>query len=208
MVEFTEAQKRALELVQLELFFGEKPHRVKSEEKRVGFQRLSPDAILPVRAHATDSGFDLTALEDVIIRPGETVVVKTGIAAQLPQGYEAQVRPRSGVTSRTKLRVQLGTIDNGYSGDIGVIVDNIAEDACGNEMQYLTSINGVDYRQPGTGLYPTETYQIRKGDRIAQLVVAPVFLGGSYEVVAEIRSERGDNGFGSTGVTSEGGETI
>lgn len=92
---------------------------------RVGFKRLSDAATIPTKAHVTDSGFDLYASEDVIVEPGDTVVVKTGIAVKLPPGYEAQVRPRSGVTAKTKLRVQLGTIDNGYAGEIGVIVDNI-----------------------------------------------------------------------------------
>lgn len=93
---------------------------------RVGFKRLNDDAIIPTKAHPTDSGFDLCASKDVIIEPGETTVVPTGIAVELPPGYEATVRPRSGITAKTKLRVQLGTIDNEYRGEIGVIVDNIA----------------------------------------------------------------------------------
>src|SRR5699024_9980354 len=80
----------------------------------VGFKRLSDNATIPTKAHASDSGFDLYAREDVIIEPGETAIVPTNIAVDLPAGYEAQVRPRSGVTAKTKLRVQLGTIDNDY----------------------------------------------------------------------------------------------
>src|SRR5699024_11703840 len=95
---------------------------------KVGFKRLTKDAIIPTKAHASDSGFDIAASEDVIIEPGETAVVKTGIAVELPPGYEAQVRPRSGVTAKTELRVQIGTSDYGYAGEIGVIVDNIAEE--------------------------------------------------------------------------------
>src|SRR5690625_113393 len=94
----------------------------------VGFKRLDESAIIPTKAHASDSGFDLYALEDTMIEPGETAVVPTGIAVKLPAGYEAQVRPRSGVTAKTKLRVQLGTIDNDYRGDIGVIVDNVFDE--------------------------------------------------------------------------------
>src|SRR5699024_5645455 len=101
-----------------------KEYNKRYEPVRVGFKRLSSDAVIPTKAHASDSGFDLYASEDVIIEPGETVIVPTGIAIELPPGYEAQVRPRSGVTAKTKLRVQLGTIDNGYTGEIGVIVDN------------------------------------------------------------------------------------
>src|SRR5690625_7111831 len=95
---------------------------------KIGYKTLNDDSILPTKAHPTDSGFDLYASDDVIIEPGETTIVPTGIAVELPKGYEAQVRPRSGVTAKTKLRVQLGTIDNGYNGEIGVIVDNIAEE--------------------------------------------------------------------------------
>src|SRR5690625_7526469 len=91
---------------------------------KVGFKRLTEDAILPVKAHPTDSGFDLFTSEFDYIKCGYTKVIKTGIAVKLPPGYEAQVRPRSGVTSKTKLRVQLGTIDNSYVGEVGIIVDN------------------------------------------------------------------------------------
>ena len=166
--------------------------------KQVGFKRLNDDATIPTRAHPTDSGFDIYASEDVIIEPGETTVVPTGIAVQLPEGCEGQIRPRSGVTSKTKLRVQLGTIDNGYTGEIGVIVDNIAEDPMGNVMQYLTYIDGMDYRVEGLP-YPNETYLIRKGDRIAQLVVQTLPNIEAIEVNDVRKSDRGEGGFGSSG---------
>ena len=173
-----------------------------TETIKVGFKRLNDNAIIPTKAHATDSGFDLYASEDVIIEPGETTVVPTGIAVELPPGYEATVRPRSGITAKTKLRVQLGTIDNEYRGEIGVIVDNIAEDPCGNESQYLTYIDGLDYRTDGE-TYPNDTYLIRKGDRIAQLVIQPIPSVKAYEVEAELsKTERGDGGFGSTGYST------
>src|SRR5699024_8903208 len=147
----------------------------------VGFKRLSDNATIPTRAHETDSGFDLYAAEDVIIEPGETAVVSTDIAVQLPKGMEAQVRPRSGVTSKTKLRVQLGTIDNGYAGDIGVIVDNMAQvkyDTLSDDPRIslllgknrekktnvMTLINGRTLTEPGDRVL-VGTYQIRKGDR-------------------------------------------
>src|SRR5690625_1261518 len=93
----------------------------KAASIKVGFKRLSDAATIPTKAHPTDSGFDLYASEDVIIEPGETVVVPTGIAVRLPEGYEAQVRPRSGVTAKTMRRGRIGTIDNGYGGEVGVI---------------------------------------------------------------------------------------
>src|SRR5699024_667312 len=79
-----------------------------SQSISVGFKRLSDEATIPTKAHPTDSGFDLYASEDVIIEPSETVIVPTGIAVELPKGFEVQVRPRSGVTAKTKLRVQIG----------------------------------------------------------------------------------------------------
>src|SRR5690625_7588033 len=92
-----------------------------SQSNSVGFKRISDEAIIPTKAHPTDSGFDLYASEDAIIEPGETVVVPTGIAVKLPEGYEAQVRPRSGGTAKTMRRGRIGTIDNGYGGEVGVI---------------------------------------------------------------------------------------
>lgn len=138
---------------------------------KVGFNKLNEDAILPVRAHYSDSGFDLFANEDVIIGSHETVVVKTGIVIHLPEGYEAQVRPRSGVTSKTKLRVQLGTIDNSYTGEIGIIVDNIA----------------------------TFEHAYPKGFKLAQLVIQKLPQIQAYEIEKLPNTERGSNGFGSSG---------
>src|SRR5690625_4442372 len=88
-------------------------------------KKLHPDAVIPKYAKKGDSGFDLVAVEDMVIEPGETKLIKTGLAFEIPEGYEIQVRPRSGITLKTKLRVQLGTIDSNYRGEVGVIVDNI-----------------------------------------------------------------------------------
>src|SRR5690625_6556131 len=118
--------------------FGEAMSETDEDTISIGFKRLNENATIPTKAHPTDSGFDLYASEDVIIEPGETVIVPTGIAVDLPKGFEVQVRPRSGVTSRTKLRVQLGTIDNGYTGEIGVIVDNINNFSADNFVSLLT----------------------------------------------------------------------
>lgn len=165
---------------------------------KVGFKRLNDDAVIPTKAHATDSGFDLVASEDVIIEPGDTAVIKTGIAVELPAGFEAQVRPRSGVTAKTKLRVQLGTIDNGYTGEIGVIVDNI------RMKRYSEILYGLDEKpiHEKNVEYPdvTGSYLIRKGDRIAQLVVQalPEVTAVEIENFSE-ESERGEGGFGSSG---------
>lgn len=168
----------------------------------VKIKRLHPDAVITQYAKPGDAGFDLVAVEDVIVEPGETVKVPTGLAFELPEGYELQIRPRSGITLKTKLRVQLGTVDAGYRGEIGVIVDNTAENAYENVAQYLTYVDGIDYRTNGD-LYPNDTYLIRKGDRIAQGVIAPVAHVTFSEVYKLEESDRGANGFGSSGVKSE-----
>lgn len=138
---------------------------------QVGFKRLTDHAILPVKAHPTDSGFDLFTRDYDIIYGGYTKVIKTGISIHLPSGYEAQVRPRSGITSKTKLRVQLGTIDNSYTGEIGIIVDNKSK---------LTT-------------------RIVKGYKLAQLVIVPIPMIESFEIDELPQKERGSRGFGSSG---------
>ena len=175
-----------------------------SQSISVGFKRLSDEATIPTKAHPTDSGFDLYASEDVIIEPGETVIVPTGIAVDLPKGFEAQVRPRSGVTAKTKLRVQLGTIDNGYTGEIGVIVDNTSADShvsveAGSGGYHLFDI--TEQRTETVSEVDVKSYIIRKGDRIAQLVVQalPEVTAVEIEEFTE-DSERGEGAFGSTGV--------
>lgn len=135
-------------------------------------KKLHEDAIIPTKAHESDSGWDLYILDDIEIKPKETVIIPTGIAIKLPPFYEAQVRPRSGVTSKTKLRVQLGTIDNDYTGDIGIIVDNIGD----------------------------EPIALNSGYKLAQLVVQQL-PNTVIEVVDDLEhGVRGDKGFGSSGV--------
>ncbi|MDA1834820.1 dUTP diphosphatase [Bacillus cereus group sp. BY142LC] len=144
---------------------------------RTKIKRLK-DVELPKYAKAGDSGFDLVAAEDTIIWPGETKVVPTGLTFEIPPGYELQVRPRSGMTRDTKLRVVLGTVDSGYRGEVGVLVDN-------TEIPKTTNM---------------QAHVIEKGTRIAQGVIAPVITAHFEEVDELSDSERGTNGYGSTGV--------
>src|SRR5699024_2828033 len=137
-------------------------------------------------------------LEDTIIEPGETAVVPTGIAVKLPAGYEVQVRPRSGVTTKSKLRVQLGTVDNGYSGEVGVIVDNIYDET----TERFTNFELIDGSvTPARRHVMDGAYLVRAGDRIAQLVVQPLPPVQAYEIEGDMDSTtRGAGGFGSTGI--------
>lgn len=143
---------------------------------RVKIKRVK-DVELPKYAKSGDSGFDLVAAEDTIIWPGETKVVQTGLSFEIPPGYELQVRPRSGMTRNTKLRVVLGTVDSGYRGEVGVLVDN---------TERPISLN-------------MQAHVIEKGTRIAQGVIAPVVTDHFVEVEELSVSERGVGGFGSTG---------
>lgn len=163
--------------------------------KTLRIKLLSENATIPTRNNPTDSGLDLYAAGDVIIEPGETVIVKTDVAIELDSGYEAQIRPRSGVTAKTKLRVQLGTVDADYRGNVGIIVDNVAVSQ--SKSAYYHAPNGD--RLGNTFTVPTYTYKIRKGDKLAQLVVVPIELP-RVEVVDELNdTARGNNGFGSSG---------
>lgn len=142
------------------------------EMNMLQIKQLSPDATLPTREHSTDAGLDIYAAENEIIRNNETKVIKTGIAINIPEGYEATIRPRSGKTSKTALRVQIGTIDAGYNGPIGVICD------CHIQAPY---------------------FHVQKGDKIAQLVISPI-VTPQLAIVDQFdtQSARGDKGFGSS----------
>lgn len=157
-------------------------------------KKLHKDAVIPFKAHQSDAGFDLFSTEDINILPYETVVIKTGIAVQLPPNFEIQIRPRSGVTSKTKLRVQLGTVDEGYRGELGIIIDNISP------LIINSSDMGVNYVDGSPEKFETTIYQIRKGDKLAQFVVNEL-PEVEIVIVNDLNDgDRGENGFGSTGV--------
>jgi len=176
---------------------------------RVKVKKLHPDAVIPGYARPGDAGFDFIASEDVLVQPGETVKVKTGLAFAIPEGYELQVRPRSGISLKTKLRISNapGTIDSGYRGEVAILVDNIALPT------YEWVNNSLQQQQSDTALTTSNepvavnggcaagAYLIRKGDRIAQGVLAEV-PEAQFEQVAELdETVRGAGGFGSSGVT-------
>ncbi|EDX65296.1 deoxyuridine 5'-triphosphate nucleotidohydrolase [Bacillus cereus] len=165
---------------------------------RVKIKRLK-DVKLPKYAKPGDSGFDLVAAEDVIIKPGETKVIPTGLAFEIPPGYELQVRPRSGMTRDTKLRVALGTIDSGFRGEVGVIADNVSIVEYASQPRVLKGAFAGDNDFNVTKVTKYEVIKISKGERIAQGVIAPVIIAHFDEVDELSHSERGTNGYGSTG---------
>ena len=141
---------------------------------QIRIQRIHPQAILPKYAHgpAEDAGMDLHAVEDVTLEPGVARLVPTGLTLEVPPGFEAQVRPRSGLALKHGITIPNapGTIDPGYRGEVRVIMLNLGRDA----------------------------YTVHAGDRIAQMIVtryeAVEWLEGSLA-----DSTRGAGGFGSSG---------
>jgi len=161
----------------------------------VPIEFCSPDAKMPQYAHITDSGADVFALDDITIKPGETVLVPTGLKVALPAGYEIQVRPKSGRCVKTKLRVANtpGTIDQGYRDEIKVIVENVE-----SPIKDIT----VDEEGRVTSILYGSSYTIGKGEKFCQLVLAEVPKMSFYptESVLEIDTEDRGGGFGSTGL--------
>ena len=137
---------------------------------------LKAGASLPAYQTAGSAGADLKALldEPVVIEPGNRALIPTGIALELPVGYEAKVRPRSGLAAKAGLTVlnAPGTIDSDYRGEVTVILIN----------------------------HGSEAAIVRNGDRIAQLVIVPVVQASFSPADALDSTERGSGGFGSTGV--------
>jgi dUTP pyrophosphatase len=136
--------------------------------------RLDPDLPLPAYAHPGDAGADLHTTVDVVLAPGERALVPTGIALALPEGYVGLVHPRSGLAARHGVSIvnTPGTVDAGYRGEVKVLLVN---------------------------LDPAEPVELRRGERVAQLVVQRVERAAFVEVDALPDSARGSGGYGSTG---------
>ncbi len=144
---------------------------------QVGIKKLYEDAVVPKYQTSKSAGCDLHAYtkgESVAIQPGEIKLIGTGIVIELPNGYEGQVRPRSGLALKYGIGLanSLGTIDEDYKGEVGVIMIN----------------------------HGKEPFIISHGDRIAQLIVSPYIQATFHEIEEVKETERGSGGFGHTGV--------
>ena len=137
-------------------------------------KKVHPDAVLPSYAHPSDAGMDVRSVDELTLAPGKRALVHTGLVMLLPPQYEAQVRPRSGLALKNGITVlnAPGTIDSGYRGEVGVILINHGD----------------------------ADFTIAKGDKIAQIVIAPVTQPEVAEVSEVDETDRGAGGFGSTGV--------
>ena len=141
----------------------------------VKFRRIEPSAELPTYAHPGDAGMDIRSIEELTIAPGARALVHTGLVMMLPPGYEAQVRPRSGLALKNGVTVlnTPGTIDEGYRGEVGVILVN----------------------------FGSEPFKVEKGAKIAQMVIAPCTRAEIVETDEVDDTVRGTGGFGSSGLS-------
>lgn len=137
-------------------------------------EKINQKAIIPFQAHEGDAGMDLFSIEEVILKPMERKLIHTGIKIQLPKNTEAQIRPRSGLALKNGITVlnTPGTIDEGYRGEIGIILINLG----------------------------AEEFKVEEGMKVAQMVIKPTLSLEVEEVVELTETSRGEDGFGSTGV--------
>jgi dUTP pyrophosphatase len=191
-----------------------------SNEIKVGvfIEKCRETAVIPAYAREGDAGMDVCAAENVDISPGQTKIIPTGLKLAIPPGYEIQVRPRSGLSYKTLLRLANtpGTIDSGYRDELGIIMSNTGADIEGFK-EYFENLYGgrfenryMDVSFPVYELSDPEladsvkkpcVYRIKAGDRIAQIVLsrAPAIEFTVVDSVADIGYDRG-GGFGSSGI--------
>lgn len=168
------------------------------------FKKLSKDATTPERGRL-DAGYDIFAAETVILEPQEKETIRTDIAVNIPEGYVGLLTSRSSVSSKTHLVIETGKIDAGYQGNLGINIKNDMEhdgittlyEDLDDELVSTLDIKG-NYINEGEGA--RKVYKINKGDKLAQLVIVPIWTPELKEVEEfSYVSERGTDGFGSTG---------
>ena len=140
---------------------------------KLKIKKLNEEAIIPAYQSEEAAGFDLHSIEDYVLKTGERKLINTGLAFEIEVGYEVQIRPRSGLAFKHGITVlnSPGTIDSDYRGEIKVLLINLG----------------------------SEDFEIKKGERIAQAVVAPAIQAEIVEVDELNDTKRGKGGFGSTG---------
>jgi dUTP pyrophosphatase len=139
---------------------------------KIKIKKLSPEAILPKYAHEGDAGMDVFSIENLIIRAGEKAMIHTGISIELPMGFVALVWDKSGLAAKNGLKTMGGVIEHSYRGEYCIIILNTSK----------------------------EDFEIEKGQKIAQILIQPIFTAKIQEVEELSNSIRGENGFGSTGL--------
>jgi len=144
--------------------------QLKNSSETIQVLKVSAEATLPTRAHPNDAGLDLYSIEDIILEVGQGKMAKTGIAVALPEGFMGMVADRSSLAKRG-IKTAGGIIDEGYRGEIHIVLWNISGEAI----------------------------HLRKGERIAQLLIVPVVTPAVQEVTTLDETARGVKGFGSSG---------
>lgn len=144
---------------------------------KLKIKRVEERAIIPKYATEGSAGFDLHSIDTISVPAGNTVKIRTGLSFEIPEGYELQIRPRSGMSANTKIRVSNspGTIDSDFRGELLIILDNISQNQA-------------------------ESYTVKQGDRICQAVFQKVERA-DFELADTLNeTDRGSDGFGSTGI--------
>lgn len=164
------------------------------------FKKLSKDATEPERGRL-DAGYDIFAAETVTLEPQEKTKIRTDIAVNIPEGYVGLLTSRSSVSSKTHLVIETGKIDAGFQGNMKINIKN-------DDLPRVPNLRQAKYKDlennyvetNGKETYRLGTYKINKGDKLAQLVIVPIWTPELKEVEEfSYVSERGTDGFGSTG---------
>lgn len=166
---------------------------------KLDVKKLNPEAKLPTRSNPNDAGLDLYALEDVFILQGKTARIPTGIAVHIHPGHVGLVRDRSGLASKG-LIVGAGVVDAGYAGDVSVVLHNFSNGTDTHPSHFTHEYSGpMTYSSQARTIY-TPGYQVRKGDKIAQMLIQKIETPAVDEVSHDWdNSSRGKKGFGSSG---------
>ncbi len=161
---------------------------------KLQFKKLHPNALIPQRAKDGDAGYDLFALEPTKINPFERKLIPTGISMAIPYGFYGRVAPRSGSALKHGIDVMAGVIDGSYRGDVGVVLINL------NMLPSLSEALGRNHNAMViSSLFGAAgQFEIRRGDKIAQIIIEHCADVEFEEVESLPESERGAGGFGST----------
>ncbi|MDO5732904.1 MAG: dUTP diphosphatase [Eubacteriales bacterium] len=171
---------------------------MKKDECLVGIELCHPAAKRPAYQHSGDAGMDIYAVEEVVIAPGETCLLHTGLKFRIPSGYELEIRPRSGLSVNTRLRIPNapGTIDSGYRDELMIPLYNASA-----ELERPFEVYDLSTKQS-----PWGAYRVRPGERIAQMLLKRVETMCFVDVAELDRCESFESvedragGFGSTGL--------
>ncbi len=139
---------------------------------KVKIKKIVSDARIPRYAHSGDAGMDFYSVEDFVLQPGERRVCKTGIAIQIPNGFVGLIWDKSGIAAKSGIKTMGGVIDSSYRGEVGIILKNLSD----------------------------EKYEVKKGEKVAQMLIQKVECPTIEEVDKLDDTDRGEGGFGSSGM--------